>query len=298
MPTADGWLNVFRLSCDDPVQDADADLRAVHGLFGGGGPSAWLTTTVDDALAAMDDTGTERALVAVNLGGSAPRDSVKLGDVDFGLALCARAPERFRLVLQAQDLSSPQDAARLVRRHGELDQVAAIGVFPGHLGVDITDRRLYPLYSACIDRGLPVRINVGVAGPMVASRHQHPELLEDLLLDFPELTVIACHMGHPWEELVIRLIMKFPNLHLMTSGYLPKYFAPALVKFMGSSRGAGRILFGSDHPGSPLDRDWRRRDSCRSATPRWASSSATRCAGSSVGHDRRRGVRQVPCGRE
>jgi uncharacterized protein len=61
-------------------------------------------------------------------------------------------------------------------------------------------------------------------------------------------------MGHPWEELMIRLIMKFPNLHLMTSGYLPKYFAPELVKFMGSSRGAGRILFGSDHPGIPLDR--------------------------------------------
>jgi predicted TIM-barrel fold metal-dependent hydrolase len=254
MPTADGWINVFRLSPDDQVQAPDADLRAVGDLFRGAGPDAWLATTVDDALAAMDGTGTERALVTVRLGGGAPTNSIKLGDVDFGLEVCKRAPERFRLVLQAQDLSSPHDAARLVREHGGRDEVAAIGVFPGHLGCDITDRRLYPLYSACIDHMLPVRINVGIAGPMVPSRHQHPELLEDLLLDFPELTVIACHMGHPWEELMIRLIMKFPHLYLMTSGYLPKYFAPALVKFMGSSRGAGRIIFGSDHPGIPLDR--------------------------------------------
>ena len=254
MPTADGWLNVFRLTELEPVQDADADLRAVHGLFGGDGPAAWLATTADDALTVMDDTATERALVTVRLGGAPPQNAVRLGDLEFGLALCRRAPARFRLVLQAQDLSAPQDAARLVRQHGDLDEVAAIGVFPGHLGVDITDRRLYPLYSACVDHGLPVRINVGIAGPMVASRHQHPELLEDLLLDFPELTVIGCHMGHPWEDLMIRLIMKFPNLHLMTSGYLPKYFAPGLVKFMDSSRGAGRVLFGSDHPGIPLDR--------------------------------------------
>ena len=254
MPIADGWLNVFRLSAADPVQEPDADLRATHELFGGAGPESWLATTVDDALAVMDETGVERALLTASLGGDPRPGSVRLGDVAFGEAACRRAPERFRLVLQLQDVALPHQAAQLVREHGSLEEVAAIGVFPAHLGCDITDRRLYPLYSACIERGLPVRINVGIAGPMVSSKHQHPELLEDLLLEFPELTVIACHMGHPWEDLMIRLIMKFPNLHLMTSGYLPKYFAPALVKFMGSSRGAGRVLFGSDHPGIALPR--------------------------------------------
>ena len=46
--------------------------------------------------------------------------------------------------------------------------------------------------------------------------------------------------------------MKFPSLFLLTSGYLPKYFDPAVVRFMASSRGVGRILFASDHPGIPL----------------------------------------------
>jgi uncharacterized protein len=254
MPIIDGWLNVFRLTADDRVQEPDANFRSVHALFGGAGPESWLATTVDDALEVMDATGTERALLTVSLGGVAQTPSVQLGSVEFGLEACRRAPDRFRLVLNLEDVSSPHTAAQLVREHGALEEVVAIGVFPGHLRCDITDRRLYPLYSACIEQGLAVRINVGIAGPMVPSKHQHPELLEDLLLDFPELTVIACHMGHPWEELLIRLMMKFPNLFLLTSGYLPKYFAPELVRFMGSSRGVGRVLFGSDHPGIPLPR--------------------------------------------
>ncbi len=254
MPITDGWLNVFRLSEADPIQDPDADLRATHELFGGSGPQSWLSTTIDNVLEVMDKTGVERGLLTASLGGIPRPGSVRLGSAAFGVKACRRAPERFRMVLQLQDVSSPHDAARLVREHGALDEVAAIGIFPGHLGCDITDRRLYPLYSACIDHGLPVRINVGIAGPLVPSKHQHPALLEELLIEFPQLTVIACHMGHPWEDLMIRLIMKFPNLYLMTSGYLPKYFDPGLVKFMGSSRGAGRVLFGSDHPGIPLPR--------------------------------------------
>jgi predicted TIM-barrel fold metal-dependent hydrolase len=61
-------------------------------------------------------------------------------------------------------------------------------------------------------------------------------------------------MGHPYGALLVRLMMKLPNLYLMTSGYLAKYFDPAVVRFMGSSRGIGRVLFASDHPGIPMAR--------------------------------------------
>jgi uncharacterized protein len=256
MPVVDGWLNVFRVSADDPVQAPDAGLRATHELFGGADPSSWLATTLDDALEVMDRTGTERALVGVTMRHPEERRSadVELPPLAVGLAACRRAPQRIRLVSQVHDVSSPHALARAVREHGAHDEVVAVGVFPAALACDLNDRRLYPAYSACIDLDLPVRINLGIAGPPVPSRHQHPELLEELLLDFPELTVIGCHMGHPYERLVIRLMMKFRRLHLMTSGYLPRYFAPELVRFMGSSRGVGRIMFGSDHPGIPLDR--------------------------------------------
>lgn len=252
MPITDGWLNVFRLSADDPVQVPDDDLRTVHDLFGGASPESWLAGTLDDALEVMDATGTERALLTVGRGRGPRPTTVSLLDIDAGIEACRRAPDRFRLVLQVQDVSSPHAAARLVREHGARDEVVAVGVMAGSVGYDLDDRKLYPVYDACLDVGLPVRMNLGITGPPVPSKHQHPALLEDLLIDFPELTVIGCHMGHPYEALLIRLMIKFPNLYLMTSGYSPKYFDPAVVRYMGSSRGVGRILFGSDHPGIPL----------------------------------------------
>jgi predicted TIM-barrel fold metal-dependent hydrolase len=91
-------------------------------------------------------------------------------------------------------------------------------------------------------------VNVGVPGPQVRSRCQDPVLLEDLLIDFPELTVVGAHMGHPYEALLIQYMLKWPQLHLMTSAYLASYMDPALVRFMDSSRGRGRVWFASDHP--------------------------------------------------
>lgn len=255
MPTVDGWMNVFRLSSADPVAAPDADLRVVGELFRGSDPDSWMTHTVGDALDVMDRTGTERGLLTVRaLPADRPGGSANLLSVENGRTACRMADGRFRLVLHLQDVSSPRGNACLVREHAVLDEVVALGVFPAYLGADLHDRRLYPVYEACIEHQLPVRLNLGIAGPMVPSRHQHPELLEDLLVDFPELTVIGCHMGHPYEALLVRLMMKFPRLHLMTSGYLPKYFDPAVVRFMSSSRGMGRVMFGSDHPGIPLDR--------------------------------------------
>lgn len=255
MPVVDGWMNVFRLSAADPVPSPDADLRAVERLFGGSGAQAWLTHTVDDALEVMDQTGTERGLLTVRgMPADEQHGSASLLNVEDGVTACRMSAERFRLVLHLQDVASPRAAARLVREHATLEEIVAVGVFPAYLHVDLHDRRLYPVYEACIEHGLPVRINLGIAGPMVPSRHQHPELLEELLIDFPELVVIGCHMGHPYEALLVRLMLKFPRLYLMTSGYLPKYVDPAIVRFMSSSRGIGRVMFGSDHPGIPLER--------------------------------------------
>jgi uncharacterized protein len=112
----------------------------------------------------------------------------------------------------------------------------------------------YPVYATCEELGLPVSINIGVPGPRVRSRCQDPVLLEDVLIDFPDLVVIGAHMGHPYEELLIEYMLKWPNLHLSTSAYLVKYLHPSLLSFMGSSRGRGRVLFASDHPFLPMER--------------------------------------------
>ncbi len=118
----------------------------------------------------------------------------------------------------------------------------------------LNHRLYYPVYAACAEAGLPVSINVGVPGPQMRSACQHPELLEDVLIDFPGMTVIGAHMGHPYEELLMTYMRKWPALYLSTSAYLAKYLDPALVTFMNSSIGRGRVLFASDHPFLPMDK--------------------------------------------
>jgi predicted TIM-barrel fold metal-dependent hydrolase len=247
MTITDGWLNVFRLSDDEPVPELDDFLAPGEALFGGGGGAVWVTMTLDDGLRAMDAAGCERALLTVSDGG---KNSFRTRSpvLEKGLEACAGASGRLRLAYALENVSSPAVVARQVVAAGQHDAVVAVGVFPSYLGVDLDDRLMYPVYAACIEAGLAVRINVGIVGPQFSSTHQDPMRLERILLDFPELTVIGAHMGHPWEALVMRLIMKFPNLHLMTSAYRPKYFNPELVRFMDSSRGRGRIMFASDFP--------------------------------------------------
>ena len=123
----------------------------------------------------------------------------------------------------------------------------------------------YPLYATCEELGIPVSINIGIPGPRVRSRCQDPVLLEDVLIDFPDLVVIGAHMGHPYEDLLIEYMLKWPNLYLSNSAYLATYMHPGLVRFMGSSRGRGRVLFASDIPSSPCTRRWTRHASCPSA---------------------------------
>ena len=61
-----------------------------------------------------------------------------------------------------------------------------VRVAPLFTQVPIDDAKHYPIYQVCEELGLPVGINVGVPGPRVRSTVQHPELLEDVLIDFPD----------------------------------------------------------------------------------------------------------------
>ena len=46
---------------------------------------------------------------------------------------------------------------------------------------------------------------------------------------------------------------KYPNLHMMTSAYAPKYLPAEPIQFM-NTRGQHEVLFASDHPVLPFDR--------------------------------------------
>lgn len=174
--------------------------------------------------------------------------------VEQALEVADAHPGRFLVAATIVDPGKPTRNVRHLRDLAQHPRFSLVRVAPLFTQVAIDDAKHYPVYHLCEELGIPVSINVGVPGPRVRSRVQHPELLEDVMIDFPKLVVIGAHMGHPYEELLMNYMRKWDTLYLSCTAYAPRYFDPALVEFMNTSRYRGRVLWGSDEPWFPMDR--------------------------------------------
>jgi uncharacterized protein len=236
----DLWVNALSKSAAQKLLGT-AGFGAIEQFFGSDVQGG---TTTSALVAEMDRLGVDRAVL-----------TSALSNVDdHTLATVAEQRDRLWLSLVADDPNRPGRQAAKVRSRAADGVVDLVRVSPLVDQIPLNDARFYPLYATCEELRLPVSINIGIPGPRVRSRCQDPVLLEDVLIDFPGLVVIGAHMGHPYEELLIEYMLKWPNLYLSSSAYLAKYMHPALVKFMGSRRGRGRVLFASDHPFLPMER--------------------------------------------
>ena len=156
------------------------------------------------------------------------------------------APDRL-VGIGSVDLFDSMEAVREVRRCAERG-FRGIRVLPWVWGLPPNDRRFYPVYAACVDQGLPFCTQIGHTGPLRSSEPGRPiPYLEDVLLDFPELTVVGGHVGQPWMDEVFSLLRKFPNFFVDTSAYKLTRLPPALIDFIRGS-GRGRVLFGTNFP--------------------------------------------------
>ncbi len=85
----------------------------------------------------------------------------------------------------------------------------------------LNDRRLWPFYEKCCELGIAITVHTGMSYVCPQpSKYSMPVLLDDVCLDFPELKVIAYHMGWPNTEELIGLAGKHVNLYLSLSGIL------------------------------------------------------------------------------
>ncbi|MBW2270861.1 MAG: amidohydrolase family protein [Deltaproteobacteria bacterium] len=85
----------------------------------------------------------------------------------------------------------------------------------------LNDKRLWPFYEKACELDVPLTVHTGEAYVLPQpSKYTHPGLLDDVLLDFPELKIIAYHMGWPHSEELIGLAGKHQNLYLSLSGII------------------------------------------------------------------------------
>ena len=145
------------------------------------------------------------------------------------------------------DIAKPMVAVEQIRRCiGELG-FKAIRVLPWLWAVPPTDRRFYPIYATCCDLGVPFCTQIGHTGPLMPSEVGRPIYLDQVALDFPELVIVAGHIGYPWTDEAIAVATKHPNVYIDTSAYTADRYPPALVDYL-KHHWRKKVLFGSNYP--------------------------------------------------
>ena len=193
---------------------------------------------VGDTLREMDKFNIETAVF--NLSGLDCTEIERAAVTDHG--------KRFRPVLPV-DPNQGMDAIRAVTRaHAELG-IVGVALFPVGYNppVPINDKLWYPVYTKCVELDLAVFCTTGVPGPRVKMMPQWTGHFDEVCYDFPELKVVMRHGAEPWEDLAVKLMLKWPNLYYSTSAFAPKYWPEKIIQF-ANSRGADKILYGGYFP--------------------------------------------------
>lgn len=191
---------------------------------------------------ALDAAGVDRALVSAWWGPQGP-----LLTNDDVADLVRVYPDRL-VGVASVDLHHPMAAVRELRRCVLELGFKALRLLPWLWGLPPNDRRYYPLYAACVELGVPFCLQVGHTGPMYPSEPGRPiPYLDEVALDFPELTIVGGHIGYPWTTEMIALATKYPNVYIDTSAYKANRYPRELVEYMGA-HGKKKVLFGSNYP--------------------------------------------------
>jgi predicted TIM-barrel fold metal-dependent hydrolase len=198
--------------------------------------------SLEETLAWMDEAGVEKAILTTDPG----RPSAHV------LSFAEKRPDRFALGAQL-DPRLGMKALRALESFRRSQPLVLARITPFYLDIPPNDAIYYPVYAKCIELELPITINTGIPGPPAPGECQNPMHLDKVCLHFPELRLCMAHGADPWWGVAIRLMLKYRNLHLVTSAYLPRYFPPELVQFM-NTRGQDKVIFASDHPAIPMRR--------------------------------------------
>ncbi len=230
-------------------------LPNVRAMMGANGPAAHADRYLRDPgafLDYLDGAGVDRAVLVNYVSPEVIGYSERTND--FVLEYAATDPAR--LVAVGGVLPTRPDAAAEVERlHGR--GLRALKIHPPHQLFAPNDHlgrlpRLAEIYATCERLHLPVIFHTGTSVfPRARNRFGQPLLVEDVAIDYPELTIVLAHGGRPlWMAEAVFLVRRFPNVYLELSSLPP---GRILTYFPELERIGPKVIWGSDWPGPGVE---------------------------------------------
>jgi predicted TIM-barrel fold metal-dependent hydrolase len=206
--------------------------------------------TIEDYLVKMDRAGIERSLlIAVRCGDLRVRHSYEL-PYEMVAEVCDRYPDRFSGLAGVDPTLGMQGLRDLENAVNDLGFVGA-HFYPHWFAMPPDAPLIYPYYAKCCELDIPIMMQVGQN--LVYNKERRlpsvakPILLDQVAIDFPELSLIGIHLGVPWTEEMIAMCWKHANIYTAGDAYAPKHWPKAMVHY-ANTYGREKFLFGTDWP--------------------------------------------------
>jgi predicted TIM-barrel fold metal-dependent hydrolase len=172
------------------------------------------------------------------------------GDVRTETVLdhCAARPD-FYIPFASVHPDLDDDPAGLLRRY-----VAAgargLKLYPSYQFFYPDERRVYPIYEACVEAGIPLLLHIGSSViPGTRVEYCDPARLAPVVRDFPGLSVVMAHGGRGhWYDECAALVRDSADVYIDVTGLVP---GRLLEHFPALADMADRVVFGSDWPAMP-----------------------------------------------
>lgn len=218
-----------------------------HNLF-----KAFDDPSGDVLLKEMAEAGIDvTVLLALDLGLGMGEPALPIMEQNRMLAeLCRRHPNK--LISFVGIDPRREDAVELLETAVKQWGMRGVKFHPG-AGWYPNNRQYYPVYEMAAELKIPALFHTGTQLPPFRSIYSQPVFLDDITVDFPELTIIAAHMGVGWWRELTSMIEKKRNLFADISGW-QVYAMRNYNNFCRTFReiidlaGADKILFGTDGP--------------------------------------------------
>lgn len=135
--------------------------------------------------------------------------------------------------------------------------VRGLKLYPGYEPFYVSDPRMRVVYELAGEFGVPVMIHTGdTFDPKGKLKYAHPLEVDEVAVDFRDVTFVICHLGNPWITDAMEVIYKNDNVVGDISGFTLKHFEERFERYMlrqveeviAFAGDRSKLLYGTDWP--------------------------------------------------